>query len=308
MSTGEKLIRATQWQPFDGTTDNAAPGFVTVAGSQAQKIQVPVLQFDGAGSVIEYACYTTRVPVDYASGGTFKILWMANSTSGTVKWQAQVGAVTPADADTILQHAWGAVATSTPSVNATEARRLIETSITLTMDSAAAGDVISFLISRDPINDTCTADAELISVAFQYTADDQAGSPLGLIGIAAVTSQTTTNITTITDLTGYSVTFTALADRYYRISGHVMLVSAAADDICTVVITDGSNNILQQQDGDMGNLSDVTFTPWVIDTPSAGSVTYKLRARRDFGSNQIDQFASGDITGQLLVEDLGSSV
>jgi hypothetical protein len=87
-----------------------------------------------------------------------------------VKWQAQLGAVTPADADTPLEHAFAAAATVTTNVNTTEARRLTESSITLTMDSAAAGDLIELFLFRDSADaaDTATVDAELVFAVLEY--------------------------------------------------------------------------------------------------------------------------------------------
>jgi hypothetical protein len=128
------------------------------------------LDYDGAGAVAEHAWWTFRLPDDYASGGTLKILWMTNATSGNCVWQARVGAVTPDDADTPVEHAQAAAATVTTAVNAVEARRLTTSSITLTMDSAAAGDLIFLLVLRDPANasDTLTVDAELIVATFSY--------------------------------------------------------------------------------------------------------------------------------------------
>ena len=121
-------------------------------------------------NAVPRAHWQFRLPDDYASGGTVKILWVANVTSGDVKWQARVAAITPADADTPWQHAFAAAATVTTAVNATEARRLVESSITLTMDSAAAGDLILLQLYRDPADaaDTANADAEVASVAFVY--------------------------------------------------------------------------------------------------------------------------------------------
>jgi len=129
------------------------------------------LDFDGAGA-LESCLWQFRVPADYASGGTLKIQWQTNSTSAqNCKWQAQVSAVTPADADTVLEHAFAAAATVTTGANTTEARRLIESSITLTMDSAAAGDFITIRLFRDSADaaDTLTVDAEVLMVAFEYT-------------------------------------------------------------------------------------------------------------------------------------------
>lgn len=306
MSTGEKLIRATQWQPLDGSSNNAAPGFGVVAGSQTQKIQVPILAFDGAGSAIEYACYTTRVPVDYAAGGSFAILWMANSTSGNVKWQAQVAAVTPADADTPLEHAWGTAATQVASVDTGEARRLVQTPITLNMDSTAAGDLISFLISRDPANDTCTADAELISVAWQYSADDQAGSPIGYIGEGKATSDQT-GVSTITDVTSASVSFTAIAGRRYKITAHVRADASVSGNIARFTIADSANTVLQLIDVPVVTSGvSASNSGYVTIAPSAGSYTAKLRLTRLTGSGTVQTRADATFPVSVLVEDIGT--
>jgi hypothetical protein len=70
-----------------------------------------------------------------------------------------------------LEHALAAAATVTTSVNTTEARRLVTSSITLTMDSAAAADLMFVDVFRDSADagDTATSDAELVSASFQYT-------------------------------------------------------------------------------------------------------------------------------------------
>jgi len=173
MATGERVYMAPMWQPLDGSANNVTPAGVTIAGSTTQKIQIPVWAFDGAGSTAEYLCITTVCPVDYASGGSMYIYWTINSTtSANVVWQVQVQAITAADADTPFEHAWSTAATTTSAVNTTEARRLILTSaISLNMDSAAAGDLLSFLLFRDPANgsDTSSVDAEMVAAVFQYT-------------------------------------------------------------------------------------------------------------------------------------------
>lgn len=135
-----------------------------------RKAHYLTLDFDGAGN-LESCYWTFRLPDNYSSDGTLKIQWHANATSNAVKWQAQVGAITPADADTPLEHAFASAATVTTNVNTTEARRLTESSITLTMDSAAAGDFIELMLFRDSADgsDTCTVDAEVAACAFTYT-------------------------------------------------------------------------------------------------------------------------------------------
>ncbi len=171
MATGTVLLLPGGATLPDGSANNVGPGMSLRQGSQTgKKYHGLTLDFDGAGSGVESAWWTFRLPANYASGGTLQIQWQSNATANAVKWQAQVGAITPADADTPLEHALAAAATVTTNVNTTEARRLTESSITLTMDSAAAGDMVELVIFRDAADaaDTNTADAEMIEAAFEY--------------------------------------------------------------------------------------------------------------------------------------------
>jgi hypothetical protein len=127
-------------------------------------------QFDAATA--QYLWWTVRLPDDYSSGGTLKILWAANATANSCVWGTSVGAVTASDADTYLEHAQASAATTTTATNTTEARRVNATSITLAMDSAAAGDLVSVCVYRDAANgsDTLSVAAELLDgVSLVYT-------------------------------------------------------------------------------------------------------------------------------------------
>ena len=171
MATGTVLLLPGAAVLPDGSTNNVGPGMSMRQGSEAtRKVHLLTLDFDGAGAVIESAWWVFRLPADYASGGTLKIQWMANATANAVKWQVEVGAITPDDVDTPLEHALAAAATVTTSVNATEARRLTESSVTLTMDSAVAGELVKLVLFRDPADaaDTATVDAEMVSCSLEY--------------------------------------------------------------------------------------------------------------------------------------------
>ena len=172
MATGTVLLLPAAAIIPDGSTNNVGCAVSMNQGTQAtRKVHMLTLDFDGAGATVESAWWVFRLPADYASGGSLVIHWMANATTNAVKWQTQVGAITPDDADTPLEHALGAAATVTTNVNTTEARRLTSSSITLTMDSAAAGDLIELVLYRDPADgsDTSTADAEVTGCSFEYT-------------------------------------------------------------------------------------------------------------------------------------------
>jgi hypothetical protein len=113
------------------------------------------------------------MPNNYSSGGSLVVTGMINSTTGNVaRMQAQVSAITPADADTPLEHAFSTAATVDITANTTEARRLLSGTITLNMDSAAAGDLVTIRLFRDPADgsDTHTSDFEFTGAEFQYTA------------------------------------------------------------------------------------------------------------------------------------------
>lgn len=172
MATSTILLGVSSATPPDGSSGNAAPGFAVIQGTESNpKKHFVVAQFDATTD--EHLWWVFRMPADYASGGTVKLAWMANSASGnSVVWAAGLGAVTPSDADTPVEHAGGAVSSTATAANATEARRLVESSITLAnLDSVAAGDLVVLLIHRDSDNgsDTLAVDAELITVAFEYT-------------------------------------------------------------------------------------------------------------------------------------------
>jgi len=157
----------------DGTTSNAAPAITRNQGTEGSpKKHFLTANFDAATD--EHLWFQFRMPANYVSGGVIKLLWMANATTGTCRWGARLGAVTASDADTPLEHDQAAASTAGTATNATEARRLNETSITLAnLDSVAAADLVTVLVYRDADGtsgtDDLSVDAELITAAFEYT-------------------------------------------------------------------------------------------------------------------------------------------
>lgn len=172
MATGTIALPIAAAQIPDGSSGNAAAGIQRIQGTEANpKKHLLAALFDAATD--EHLWWTFRMPADYASGGALKLQWMTDTASANnVVWGGRLGAVTPGDADTPVEHAAAAASTTTTAGNATEARRLIETSITLAnLDSVAAGDLVTIVVYRDADNasDTLAADAELLAVAFEYT-------------------------------------------------------------------------------------------------------------------------------------------
>lgn len=172
MATGTVILPIGAATLPDGSASNAAPAMARIQGTEAApKKHFLVVAFDAATN--EHVWWTFRVPADYASGGAVKLLWMANlASANSVVWQARLGAVTAADVDTPVEHAAAAASSVTTAANATEARRLVESAITLAnLDSVAAADLAVLGVNRDAANgsDTLAADAELVAAAFEYT-------------------------------------------------------------------------------------------------------------------------------------------
>lgn len=155
----------------DGSTGNAGPAFARIQGTETNpKKHFVVADFDAATD--EHLWWTFVMPQNYSSAPIVRLLWMANATTGSVVWGARLGAVTPSDVDTPIEHAAAAATTATTATNTTEANRLNQTTITLAnLDSVAAGDLVSLLVYRDADNgsDTVSVDARLISVSLDYT-------------------------------------------------------------------------------------------------------------------------------------------
>ena len=171
MATGTIILPIGGAVLPDGSASNAAAQFQrtksTAAAPAAHFIE---LLFDP--STEESAYWSFRMPADYSSSLVAKLQWKANVTANSVVWGVQVYAVTPTDADTPNEHALATTNTATTAANTTEARRLVETSITLTnADSVAAGDFVIIRVYRDATNgsDGVTSDAELVAVSIEYT-------------------------------------------------------------------------------------------------------------------------------------------
>ena len=110
------------------------------------------------------------------------------------------------------------------------------------------------------------------------------------------------------DLTGLSVTFTAVAGRRYRVQAWVRAGgSSTTAGSAELLLTDGSNTQLQQDR--YGNINATTdrFTLSILyfATPSAGEVTYKLRARDATATKNWQTIAAADNPAYLVVEDIG---
>lgn len=130
-------------------------------------------------------------------------------------------------------------------------------------------------------------------------------SPLGRIGLATATADQT-GITTVVDVTGLTVTFTAYTNRSYRLSAQCYLKSTVNGDVGNIAITDGSNTQVQSAQIPLTTTVATVVCSTVV-VPSAGSTTYKLRASRAAGTGSLTMSAGSAFPAIFLVEDIGSS-
>lgn len=124
------------------------------------------------------------------------------------------------------------------------------------------------------------------------------------IGYAQITANQT-GITTITDITSLTVTFTAVAGRRYRISASAFLLSTVAGDVSSLVIADGAGTQLNSSQIDLRITDNIRGHISHVVVPGAGSKTYKLRASRVSGSGNITVSAGASYPAYILVEDIG---
>lgn len=149
--------------------DTLPPGALAVVESTGTGTpRFNTLQFDPAQD--EFCYLTFVVPSEFrltAIPIQLEVLWYSNDTGATENpiWAAQVSATTEGDADTVLEQAATAANTVSDTVNATEANRLISSTISLsTDDSIAAGDLVTITFYRDgdAAGDDLTSDAIVI--------------------------------------------------------------------------------------------------------------------------------------------------
>lgn len=131
-------------------------------------------------------------------------------------------------------------------------------------------------------------------------------APRGRIGSASITAQQT-GITTVVDISGLSVTFTAVAGRRYRVTLQALVFSSVANDIVQIQIRDGSGTVL--------NLSQVLAPSATFGVSAAceyvtngwsGSTTVKAAALRNSGTGSVTFDAGATYPAFILVEDIGT--
>lgn len=165
------------------------------------------------------------------------------------------------------------------------------------------------LVQSTPVNANFTAIENYINTTLETSAahaSDIALLPKGKVGYVQVVANQA-GITTIVDLTSLTLTFTAVASRYYKITGAVASFSSTvADDTAALYITDGAGTQIQAMTDIMRPASlGVSIIAMAVIQPGAGSKTYKLRAARVAGTGSLTMGAAATQPAFLLIEDIG---
>lgn len=129
--------------------------------------------------------------------------------------------------------------------------------------------------------------------------------PWGIVGYKEVTVNTT-GVSTVVDITGAAITFTAAANRRYKITGQCLILATTATAQATMRIKNGATNINAGISSSMGSGELETVTVIGFHTPAAGATVIKLTLERQSGTGtlgtSIDQANRPDF---ILIEDVG---
>ena len=133
--------------------------------------------------------------------------------------------------------------------------------------------------------------------------------PRGRVAYAQVTASQTP-FTTQADVTGLSVTFTAVSGRNYRTMAFMELGDSVAGDLIIAYLTTGANTqLVRHTIVSPALVSGVTYMVAVMSYSSSslsGSTTHKVRLERNVGSGTLGMFAAATSPAFIMVEDLGA--
>ena len=135
------------------------------------------------------------------------------------------------------------------------------------------------------------------------TADEQNRFPRGVVGYALSTADRTYSTTTV-DITGMTATFTAVANRLYRATFEGFINNASAS-LQEFLMTDASNNQLDQGYNQIGAASFTLISFQYLFTSTAGSRTIKMRANTNAGTTTIYGATANNRSHSFVIEDLG---
>lgn len=134
------------------------------------------------------------------------------------------------------------------------------------------------------------------------------GAAWGRVGYARASTSDQTSITAVADVTGCSVTFTAIAGRQYEITGYIRAVnSAGTPAFQQLQLTDSTPTTLVDAftyAASSGNPFTSTIT-WTIPGLTPGSTTLKLRFGRAGADAATYTISNSSYRAFILVKDIG---
>ena len=139
------------------------------------------------------------------------------------------------------------------------------------------------------------------------TAQECNNFPFGVVGAVTSTAGNLTVGAAQADLTGATITFTAIANRTYKFNVMAMGYSAlSAQNFIYLVVTNSSNTVFASTYGNVpvNGYTNLSFSNFVTGL-SAGSNTFKLRAQCATPSAEI--LRSGNDALSFWIEDIGTA-
>jgi len=149
-----------------------ATAFPQIDKANGTNFPVTGLRYDAAGTE---SAYWKIDAFSYGSGNiTCDILWYAeNATSGVVRWEVQIAAITPdTDSQDVTTKAFATALTVDDTHLGTVGKRVHLASVAISnLDSIAAGDAVWVKVSRlgAHANDTMANDAWMIQTRLTYS-------------------------------------------------------------------------------------------------------------------------------------------
>ena len=140
-----------------------------------------------------------------------------------------------------------------------------------------------------------------------YTADQANRFPRGVMGYVQNNTSNATVTGTEADVSGMTVTFTAEANRLYRVTFNCFYLQSDASSRLILVFADSANtaiNATQQVNPVASGYGTLSYS-YLFGLSSGGSITRKIRAQTTGGTVTI--FGSATSTYSLVIEDMGPS-
>jgi len=138
------------------------------------------------------------------------------------------------------------------------------------------------------------------------TAAQQNAFGFSTVAMTKTTTMSQTGITTATDLTGATVTWTAIANRNYKITWQTYATTSIDNTGGTVTLNEGATILQYATTNLISSGAGATINGLYIGTFSAGSHTLKLVGSRAAGGANTVFFQSvATLPTFILVEDIG---